>query len=201
VDVYWYPVGSATVRQQSPAVSEHDWFVLRVHRCLAICSAAVLMAGCSSQPNLDSYVVGPHGHQMRIAAAAGQHRDPVVAGGTSAGTSVLPGAINYATTLALPDKGSVRIAISVPTRTVALAHAHWIINDYFNNDPERLTTWHGTPADLGVRPCNTPAGSCPGYLGGFQVFRSGTLYNVTIDSDNSSIAWAVIHSVRVSADG
>ena len=80
-------------------------------------------------------------------------------------------------------------------------HAHWIINDYFNNDPERLTTWHGTPADIGVRPCNTPAGSCRGYLGGLQVFRSGVLYNVTIASDSSATVWAVIHSIRIPADG
>jgi len=159
------------------------------------------MAGCSSQPNLDSYAVGPPGHQIRIAAAAGQHLNPVVAGGSSAGTSVLPGAVNYATTLALPDNGSVRVAVSVLSGAVAPAHARWIINDYFNNDPERLTTWHGTPADVGVRLCNTPAGACPGYLGGLQVFRSGALYNVTIFSDSSDTAWAVIHSIRIRAAG
>ena len=69
------------------------------------------------------------------------------------------------------------------------AHAHWIINDFFNNDPERLTTWHGTPADLGVRRGNTPAGSCPGHLGGLQLFRGGVIYNVTIASDSSDTAW------------
>ena len=110
---------------------------------------------------------------------------------------MLPGAVNYATTLTLPDNGSVRVAVSVPSGSVASAHAHWIINDFFNNDPERLATWHGTPADIGVRPCNTPAGPCPGYLGGLQVFRGGALYNVTIDSESSDTAWAVIHSIRI----
>ncbi len=113
---------------------------------------------------------------------------------------MLPG-VNYATKLALPDNGGVEVAVSVPSGPVAPAHARWIINDYFNNDPERLTVWHGTPADLGVRPCNTPAGPCPGYLGGFQAFRNGVLYNVTIASDSSDTAWAVIRSIRIPADG
>jgi len=175
--------------------------VLRVPVVVSVCLAAVLVAGCSSPPNLSSYSVGPHGHQMHIAAAAGQHLRPAMAGGLSAGTSVLPGAVNYATTLALPENGRVRVAISVPSGSVAAAHARWIINDYFNNDPERLTTWHGTPADAGVRPCSTPAGSCPGYQGGLQVFRSGLLYNVTIASNSSDTAWAVIHSIRIPAAG
>lgn len=62
--------------------------------------------------------------------------------------------------------------MSVPSGSVAPAHAHWVINDFFNNDPERLTTWHGTPADLGVRPCKTPAGSCLGYLGVRQTWQN-----------------------------
>lgn len=113
---------------------------------------------------------------------------------------MLPG-VNFATRLTLPDNGGVEVTVSVPSGPVTKAHAHWIINDYFNNDPERLTTWHSTPADIGVRPCNTPAGSCPGYLGGLQVFRSGVLYNVTIASDSSDTVWAVIHSIRIPADG
>lgn len=175
--------------------------MLRVPIVLAVCSAAILVAGCSSQPNLDSYSVGPRGHQIRIAAAPEQHLKPAVAGGSSAGTSVLPGAVNYAATLALPGNGSVQVTVSVHSRALAPAHAHWIINDLFNNDPERLTTWHGTPADVGVRPCNTPAGACPGYLGGLQVFRNGALYNVTISSESSDSAWAVIHSIRIPAAG
>jgi hypothetical protein len=167
----------------------------------AVCLVAILMTGGASQPNLVSYSVGPQGHQIRIAATAGQHLHPLVAGGSSAGTSVLPGAVNYATRLALPDNGAVQVTVSVPSGSVAPAHAHWVINDFFNNDPERLTTWHGTPADLGVRPCNTPAGSCPGYLGGLQVFRGGVLYNVTIASDRSATAWAVIHSIRIPPGG
>lgn len=175
--------------------------MLRAPVVVSVCSAAVLMAGCSSPPNLDSYSVGPQGHQIHIAAAAGQHLRPAIAGGLSAGTSVLPGAVNYATSLALPDNGRVQVAISVPPGPVASSHARWIINDYFNNDPERLTTWHGTPADAGVRPCNTPAGSCPGYQGGLQVFRNGSLYNVTIASDSSETAWAVIHSIHIPTAG
>jgi len=106
-----------------------------------------------------------HVNRKREVAAPGPQLHPALAGGTSVGTSVLPGAVNYATTLTLPDNGSVQATISVPSGPVAPAHARWIINDYFNNDPERLTVWHGTPADLERRPCNTPAGPCPGYLG------------------------------------
>jgi hypothetical protein len=109
----------------------------------------------------------------------------------------MPGATNFATRLPLPRGGSVEVAVSVPAIPVPTAHERWIINDYFNNDPERRTTWHGSPADLGVRRCNTPAGLCPGYVGGFQVIRSDILYNVTVSSYSSDIAWAVIHSVRI----
>ena len=168
---------------------------------VSIGTVAVLIAGCSTPPDLDSYTVGPRGHQIHLAAAAGQHLRPATAGGLSAGTSVLPGAVNYETTLALPDHGRVQVAISVPSGSVAAAHARWIINDYFNNDPERRTTWHGTPADAGARPCNTPAGACPGYQGGLQVFQSGVLYNVTVSSDSSDTAWAVIHSIRIPPTG
>ena len=105
------------------------------------------------------------------------------------------------TRLALPDNGTVDVVVSIPTSPVARAHARWIIDDYFNNDPERLTTWHRTPADLGVRPCNTPAGSCPSYVGGLQVFRNGVLYNVTMASDSSDTMWTVIHSIRIPANG
>ncbi len=177
--------------------------MLRRPIVLAICLAGTLVAGCSSQtqPHLDSYSVGPQGHQIRIAARAGQHLNPVVAGGSSAGTSLIPGAVNYSTTLALPNNGVVRVDISVPSSSVAPAHAQWIINDYFKNVPERLTTWHGIPADIGVRPCSTPAGPCPGYLGGLQIIQSGALYNVTFRSNSSDTAWAVIHSIRIPADG
>jgi hypothetical protein len=87
--------------------------------------------------------------------------------------------------------------VSVPTNAVAPDHARWIINDYFNNDPERRVIWQGTPADLGVRRCNTPAGLCAGYVGGFQVFRDHVLYNVTVTSSSSATAWAVVRSVRI----
>jgi hypothetical protein len=70
-------------------------------------------------------------------------------------------------------------------------HAHRIINDFFNNDPERLTTWHGHPADLGVRRCNTPAGSCPSHLGGLQLSRGGVICDFTIASYSSDAAWVV----------
>jgi hypothetical protein len=151
----------------------------------------------SAPQGLASYSVGPQGHQIRIAAEAGQHVAPTVAGGTSAGTAEIPGASNYSTKLALPHGGTVEVAVSVPSRAVAPAHARWIINDYFNNDPERRVTWHGTPADLGVRRCNTPAGLCPGYVGGFQVFRDHVLYNVMVTSSSSDTAWAVVRSVRI----
>ena len=164
----------------------------------ALCVAAIVVTGCSSQPNLENYSVGPQAHQIRVAAEAGQHLHPVVPGGSSAGSSVLPG-VNYATRLDLPDNGGVEVAVSVPSGSVSPAHARWIINDYFNNDPERRTTWHGSPADLGVRPCNTPAGPCPGYQGGLQVLRGGVLYDVTIASDSSDTAWAVIRSIRIQA--
>ena len=164
---------------------------------LSLCLAAGLMAGCSSPPGLDSYAVGPPGHQIHVAAAAGQHLRSTMAGVLWARNAVLPGAVNYATHLVLPDNGWVQVAITVPSGSVLPAHARWIINHYYNNVPERLTKWDGTSADAGVRPCSTPAGSCPGYLGGLQVFRSGVLYNVTISSDSSDTAWAVIHSIRI----
>jgi hypothetical protein len=174
--------------------------VLRAPAVLAVCLAATLAAGCSSQPQprLDSYSVGPKEHQIRIAAAAGQDLEPVDAGGSSAGTWLLPGAINYSTTLALPNNGVVRVDVGVPSTSVTPALVHRIIN-YFNSDPYRLTTWHGNAADIGVRPCGTAAGPCPGYLGGLFVFQGGALYSVTIDSDSSDTAWAVIHSIRIPA--
>jgi hypothetical protein len=130
----------------------------------------------------------------------GQHVTPPSAGGHSAGSSALPG-VNYATRLALPGNGSIEVAVSIPSRPVTADHAHWIINDFFNNDPERLTVWRGTSADLGVRPCNTPSGPCPGYVGGFQVVRGGVLYNVTLTSGDSDTVWAVLHSIRIPAKG
>ena len=165
-----------------------------------ICLVALVLAGCSSQsnPNLKSYLVGPLGHQIRIDAAIGQHVAPASAGGHSAGSSALPG-VNYATSLALPDNGNIEVAVSIPSGPVTADHARWIINDFFNNVPERLTVWRGTAADLGVRPCSTPAGPCPGYVGGFQVFRSGVLYNVFLTSGDSETAWAVLHSIRIPA--
>jgi hypothetical protein len=177
--------------------------VLRIPAVLAVGVAAILIAGCSSQPqaSLDTYSVGPPGHQLRIAAAAGQHLHPAVAGGSSAGTARIPGALNYSTILALPDHGVVRVDVSLPTGPVAPALAHSIIHDFFNNVPERLTTWHGLPADIGVQPCGTGAGPCPGYIGGLQVFQSGVLYNVNIRNDSSDTAWAVIHSIRIPAAG
>jgi hypothetical protein len=160
--------------------------------------AMSLLSGSSSH-GFASYSVGPQGHQIRIVAGAGQHLAPAVGGGTSAGTAVIPGAINYSTKLTLPHGGAVQVAVSVPSHAVAPAHARWIINDYFNNDPEQRVTWHGTSADLGVRRCNTPAGLCPGYVGGFQVFRDHVLYNVMVNSSSSDTAWAVIRSVRISS--
>lgn len=156
-----------------------------------------LVSGSAPQ-GLASYSVGPQGHQIHIIAKAGQRITPAVAGGRSAGTAVIPGATNYSTKLALPHGGTVQVALSVPTNAVAPAHARWIINDYFNNDPERRVTWHGMPADLGVRRCNTPAGLCDGYVGGFQVFRDHVLYNVTVTSSSSATAWAVVRSIRIS---
>ncbi len=155
-----------------------------------------LLSGSDPQ-GLASYSVGPLGHQIHIVAEAGQRVAPAVAGGRSAGTAVIPGATNYSTKLALLHGGTVEVAVSVPASTVAPAHAHWIINDYFNNDPERWVAWNGTSADMGVLRCNTPAGLCPGYVGGFQVFRDNVLYNVTVTSSSSAMAWAVVHSVRI----
>ena len=177
--------------------------MLRVPVVLAVCFAANLIAGCSSQPkaNLDTYSVGPQGHQIRIAAAAGQHLHPVVAGGSSPGTAQIPGAVNYSTILALPDNGVVRVDVSVPSGSLAPALAHSIIYDYFNRDPERLTTWHGSPADIGVRPCGTAAGPCPGYMGGLQVFQNGVLYNINFRNDSSDTAWVMIYSIRIAAAG
>lgn len=168
-----------------------------------MCFAAILAAGCSSQPQprLKNYSVGPQGYQIRIAAAAGQHLHPVAAGGSSPGTAQIPGAVNYSTILALPDNGAVRVDVSVPSSSVPPALAHSIIYDFFNREPERLTNWHGIPADIGVRTCGTAAGPCPGYMGGFQVFQSGVLYNVNFRNDNSDTAWAMIHSIRIPAAG
>jgi hypothetical protein len=157
----------------------------------------ILLSGCSAQLGLQTYTFGPAGHQLKIDARQSQHLGVAVAGGSSAGTSVIHGAINYASSLNLPGNGRVQMAISVPLVPIPAAHAHWIINDFFNNDPERRTTWHVVPADLGVRPCNTPSGPCSGYLGGIQVIRDGTLYNVTVQADSSSLAWAVINSFRL----
>jgi hypothetical protein len=159
---------------------------------------AILLCGCSDQASLQTYTVGPAGHQVRISAAQSQHVGVAVSGGRSAGTSVISGAINYASSLALPSNGLVRVAISVPRIAIPAAHARWIINDFFNNTPERLTTWHGASADLGVRPCSTPAGPCTGYLGGIQVIRGGALYNVTVQAGSARTAWAVIDSFHLS---
>lgn len=164
---------------------------------LVLSVAVVAMSLLSATQGLASYSVGPQGHQIRIVAEAGQRVLPAVAGGTSAGTAVIPGATNYSTKLALPHGGTVEVAVSVAASAVVPAHARWIINDYFNNDPERRVTWNGTTADMGVRRCNTPAGLCSGYVGGFQVFRNHVLYNVMVVSSSSATAWAVVHSVRI----
>jgi hypothetical protein len=174
--------------------------MLLVNLLPVISLVTVLFTG-SIQQDLARYSVGPEGHQIGILAEAGQRIQPSSVGGHSAGSAVIPGATNYATSLALPMGGDVEVAVSVPAAPVASAHTHWIINDYFNNDPERRTTWHGTPADLGVRHCNTPAGSCPGYVGGLQVFRNHILYNVTLASSSSQTAWAVLKSIRIPAGG
>jgi hypothetical protein len=182
----------------------HDAVVLRMAGVFILGAATALLTGCSSPSTLSdlaSYSVGPPGHRVQIAAASELRPHTSVAGGTSVGTAVLPGAVDYTTVLALPGNGRVRVSISVPPGAVAPAHARWIINSYFNNTPERLTTWHGEPADEGVRPCSTPAGACPGYLGGFQVFQDGSLYNVTIASGSSDTAWAVIDSIRIPRAG
>jgi hypothetical protein len=165
---------------------------------IAIVSYALIV---SSGPAvlLQTYIVGPVGHQLQIAAGPGQSvAHPTVRGPMPNG--MVPDATIYSYSLTMPTSGEVKIMVSVAPAAISAARAHRIIFGYFNNTPERLTTWNGLPADSGVRPCSTPAGSCPGYLGGIQVVSRDTLYDVFVDSVNSpETALAVIESFNILA--
>jgi hypothetical protein len=102
---------------------------------------AVLLSNCSNPVSLQRYTFGPPGHQVQLVAAPLLHVRVAVAGGLSAGTSVMPAALNYATALALPGGGDASVTISISPNTVPAGHAHWIINDEFNN---QITARPGT---------------------------------------------------------
>jgi hypothetical protein len=159
----------------------------------------VLLSACSSgSSTLQTYTVGPAGHQMRIAATESQHVDASpLSKKPVAGSALLAGSVGYTGRLALPDNGSLQWSVAASPTTVPAAHARWIINDFFNNTPERRGTWHGMPADLGVRPCSTPSGPCPGYLGGIQVLSGNTLYSVFVSADDRATIWNAIHSFGI----
>jgi len=92
----------------------------------------------------------------------------------------------------------MQVSIIVSPSPIPPARASWIIDSYFDNIPQKLVTWHGVPADIGVLPCSTPSGACPGFVGGFTVVRGTTLYNVFIpQAGSSSMGWAVINSIAI----
>ena len=145
---------------------------------------------------LRTYTVGPPGHQIRISASPSQRPrttpSPLTANG------VVPGATNYMTSLSLPRGGKMQVSIIVSPSPIPQALASRIIDSYFNNTPQKLVTWHGVPADIGVVPCSTPSGSCPGFVGGFTVVLGTALYNVFIpQAGNDSMGWAVINSIAI----
>ncbi|HEX4216839.1 MAG TPA: hypothetical protein VHZ02_00600 [Acidimicrobiales bacterium] len=167
--------------------------------------AATAMASCAqvstSAPvaRMQIYTVGPLGHHMQIAAETGQTvpratvRGPLPDGYVPDGTS-------YAYTLNLPGSGQVAATVTVSPSLISAARSHRIIYGFYNNIPERLTTWRGLPADAGIVPCSTPAGSCPGYIGGITVLKDNTLYNVFVDGVGSrAAAAAVIKSFNIAS--
>jgi|GEM_PF-6391172 len=174
---------------------------MRSQRSVLITAAttfALASAACGGPSRLQTYTVGPAGHQILIAAAPNQKVPiPTMSGPTP--NSVVAGATYYSYSLRLPGSGRVDVTVSVSRRAIPAAHARWIIQDFFNNVPERLTTWHGRPADAGVQPCSTPAGPCPGWVGGIQVLRDGTLYDVVVSADSKLTASAVVNSFDIFA--
>lgn len=75
--------------------------------------------------------------------------------------------------------------------------AHHLIYDFYNNIPAHLTIWHGIPADEGVIPCTTPAGSCPGYQAALTVLTGRALYDVRLGPRSAKEAHLVLNSVRI----
>lgn len=167
--------------------------------------AVLALCGFSGGAPLQTYVVGPAGHQLRVAASPAQRvvtsttTEPTAP--TPQGSALLFGATAYRATLALPGHGQVRVSIEVSPTPIRAAHARWIIHDFFNNTPEQLTTWRGSLADAGVKPCDTPGGPCPGYVGGIQVVRNGALFDVWVQAGTQRLAWAVVHSFGLAAAG
>jgi len=98
--------------------------------------------------------------------------------------------------LALPGNGTAAISIRVSPTPIPKAQARSTLSE-FNNIPEHRTTWHGLPADLGVIPCTTPSGPCPGFQCGFTVFENRTFYNVFVFSMDQQTAMQVIGSIRI----
>jgi hypothetical protein len=136
------------------------------------------------------------GHQLELAAVPGLHPALEVVSSPPSAFAILPGATNYAGALALPGGGVARVEISLAASPIAAAHARWIIHDFYNKTPERLVSWQSQAADRGVVPCSTPAGPCPGYLGGMTVLRGQALYDVFVSSGDRGTAWAVVRSFR-----
>jgi hypothetical protein len=163
---------------------------------------ALLLCACSGQTgaqSLKTYSIGPAGHQLEIAGAPSQHMNVTEVRTPPSRNAILPGASNYAGTVALPGGGKVGVGIGISPSAIPVSRAWRIIHGYFNNTPERLATWHGALVDRGIVPCGTPSGPCPGFLGGMAVLRDNTLYNVFVEAGNSSTAWAVINSFRIRA--
>ena len=162
---------------------------------------AGLLSACSNNEatvnsqDLRTYTIGPPGHQIRVAASPSQKPrttpSPLTANG------VVPGGRSYLTSLSLPRGGKMQVLVIVSPSPIPQALTSRIIDGY-DNIPQKLTTWHGVPADIGVVPCSTPAGACPGFVGGFTVVLGTTFYNVFIpQAVTSSMGWAVIHSIAI----
>jgi hypothetical protein len=159
-----------------------------------------LLSACSNSQAgaLRTYTIGPPGHQIHVDASPLQEPRTTSDVSPPSTDALVPGVLtNYGASLSLPGGGKVQVQINISSFSIPKARRHWIIDSFFNNTPEKPTTWHGVPADLGVVSCVTPSGSCPGYDGGVTVVRGTALYNVFIHSGSSSTAWAVIHSFAV----
>lgn len=165
--------------------------------------APVLATGCrgparlAAPPRLAAYVLGPPGHRLAVAATPGQTvAAPSIR--TTGADGIVPDGTVYQYQLRLPGTGDVRIEVVTSPGAIAANRAHWLINHYFNNIPAHLTTWRGRPADEGVIACTTPAGRCPGSIGGLDFVAGSAVYSVWADDGaNRQEVQAVLRSVAL----
>jgi len=145
-------------------------------------------------PALADYRIGPIGHEITISATPGQRPRP--ASPLPGFLSTLPDSSGFRYELVLPGNGNADVSILVSPAPVSRGRGQRIIGE-FDSIPQHRTTWDGRAADIGVIPCVTPAGSCPGFVGGFTVVTKSAWYNVFLFSLDQSVAERAIESIRL----